>query len=89
MFLSWVIFCILDITAIGEKVNTIVWDVEDDMYFITLLKQIAKQDYPTPSVVSMSYGGDEPSVGFAYSMRANVEFGKVGLMGISFFASSG
>ena len=33
--------------------------------------------------------GDKPSVGFGYSMRANIEFGKVGLMGISFLASSG
>ena len=37
----------------------------------------------------MLYGDDEPSVGVSYSMRANVEFGKVGLMGITFLASSG
>lgn len=77
------------ITAMGEKVNTLVWDIEDDLYFVSLLKQIASDDYPTPSVVSMSYGGDEPSVGFGYTMRANIEFGKVGLMGVTFFASSG
>lgn len=76
------------ITSTGEKIRTIVWDIEDDLYFITLLQQIADSNIP-PSVVSMSYGGDEQSNGWGYCNRANNEFAKVGLLGISFFASSG
>jgi len=37
----------------------------------------------------MSYGGDEQSNGYEYCSRANTEFAKVGLLGVTFFASSG
>jgi len=76
------------ITSTGEGVQTIVWDIEDDLYFISLLTQIAESDI-TPSVVSMSYGGDEQAQGEGYCTRGNTEFAKVSLLGITFFASSG
>lgn len=72
----------------GEGIHTVVWDVEDDLYFITLLQQLADSEKPT-SVVSMSYGGDEQGNGYEYCNRANTEFAKVGLLGVTFFASAG
>jgi len=42
-----------------------------------------------PSVVSMSYGGDEQSNGYPYCNRANLEFAKIGLYGVTALASSG
>jgi len=44
---------------------------------------------PLPSVVSISYGGDEYEFGYSYSVRINEEFGKLGLMGVTVLASSG
>lgn len=78
----------IDITSMGEGIMTYVWDVEDDMFFVTLLQQLIELDVSS-SVVSMSYGDDETSSGEAYCNRANTEFIKVGLAGVTFFASSG
>jgi len=76
------------ITSTGSGIDTYVWDVEDDLYFITLIQQIMDSEHP-PSVVSMSYGGDEQSSGYSYCNRANIEFAKVGLYGVTSIASSG
>jgi len=42
-----------------------------------------------PTVVSISYGGDEYEMGQQYVERCNQEFGKLALMGITILASSG
>ena len=76
------------VTSTGRGVETIAFDVEDDLYFITLLQRIADTDDP-PFVVSISYGGDEQGNGWGYCNRANIEFGKVSLLGVTFFVSSG
>jgi len=76
------------ITTTGSGIDTYIWDVEDDLYFITLIQQMMDSEHP-PSVVSMSYGGDEQSSGYAYCNRANIEFAKVGLFGVTALASSG
>jgi len=76
------------ITSTGSGIDTYVWDIEDDLYFITLIAQVLESENP-PSVISMSYGGDEQSNGYVYCSRANYEFAKIGLSGITAFASSG
>jgi len=42
-----------------------------------------------PKVISVSYGEDEKSVGFAYAKRVNTEFMKLGTLGISVMFASG
>jgi len=76
------------ITSTGNGIKTYVWDIEDDLYFISLVQQILDSG-AQPSVVSMSYGGDEQSSGYSYCNRANIEFAKISLAGVTLLASSG
>lgn len=82
------------ITAIGENIETINWNINDDLYFLSLLHQIDtnynNDNVKIPLVVSISYGADEKYLYSPnYLNRVNTEFAKLGLMGITFFASSG
>jgi tripeptidyl-peptidase-1 len=76
------------ITSTGSGIRTYAWDVEDDIYFATLAEEILESSTP-PSVVSISYGGDEQSNGYSFCQRANIEFAKLGLYGVTALASSG
>jgi len=76
------------ITSTGNGIDTYIWDIEDDLYFISLIQQMIDSDTQA-SVISMSYGGDEQSNGYSYCTRANIEFAKIGLSGVTALASSG
>jgi len=76
------------ITVTGNGVPTLVWDIEDDGYFLTLVEQLVSSE-TIPWVVSMSYGGDEQDNGMEFCRRGNIEFLKATTLGITFFASSG
>merc|ERR1712087_146247 len=77
------------ITATGAGLDTYVYYIDDDSdSFVTLVEYIMDSEV-IPTVVSISYGGDEYEFGEAYSMRINQEFGKLGLLGVSVLASSG
>jgi len=76
------------ITSTGNGIKTLIWDIEDDLYFISLVQQMLENGAQA-SVVSMSYGGDEQSSGYSYCNRANIEFAKISLAGVTLLASSG
>jgi len=77
------------ITATGTGLDTYVYYIDDDSdSFVTLVEYIMDSEV-VPSVVSISYGGDEYEFGEAYSVRINQEFGKLGLLGVTVLASSG
>jgi len=77
------------ITATAPGLDTVVYYVDDDSDpFVTLVEDIMESAVK-PTVVSISYGGDEYEMGREYVERCNQEFGKLALMGITILASSG
>ena len=56
--------------------------------FLVWLTDLSNTTAP-PSVISTSYGDDEPSVDFDYATRVNTEFAKAGTRGVSILFSSG
>jgi len=77
------------ITATAPGMDTVVYYVDDDSDpFVTLVEDIMESAVK-PTVVSISYGGDEYEMGREYVERCNQEFGKLALMGITILASSG
>jgi len=77
-------------TSTGLGLTTYVYYIngDNDDYFSALVEDALESDEP-PSVVSISYGADEYEWGFSYCSRANEAFGKLALLGITVFASSG
>jgi len=78
------------VTATGLGLGTFVFYIDgtNDDYFSGLVEDIIVLD-DAPSVVSISYGADEYEWGEDYIIAANQGFGKLALMGITVFASSG
>jgi tripeptidyl-peptidase-1 len=62
--------------------------VSSDDLFVALCDYIMDQEV-IPLVVSISYGADEYELGEDWCTRSSTEFGKLALMGVSVFASSG
>lgn len=83
------------ILGLGTGVNTTFWytdgtrpgDNEPFVEFLTAIDAMADRDLP--HTISVSYGDNENTVDYAYASRANVEFQKLALRGVSILYSSG
>ena len=80
------------ITATAPGLATFVYYITNDQDpFLKLVEYVYSswQDEDIgPSVISISYGGDEYEFGEDYLRRINQEFGKLALLGITVLASS-
>jgi tripeptidyl-peptidase-1 len=85
------------ITAIGNNISTIFYSTDgqqpgnpENEPFLKWLQVLSKTpDSDIPFVISISYGDDENSVNPDYAKRANIEFQKAGVRGISLLFASG
>eukprot|EP00163_Fabomonas_tropica_P029751 TRINITY_DN64_c0_g1_i2.p1 TRINITY_DN64_c0_g1~~TRINITY_DN64_c0_g1_i2.p1 ORF type:complete len:582 (-),score=186.93 TRINITY_DN64_c0_g1_i2:185-1930(-) len=76
------------IVATGQNVTTEFWEQPADGSFIDWIAQLLDAQNP-PQTFSVSYGANENQYGNSYMQRANQEFQKAGVAGISVIFASG